>query len=95
VSEGGVSPRVRSLVAAEYGPSAGEALERLESLRVPFLGVPNERIVAAVLALARGDVARLEDACARAARDWRDVLVWAGFANGDWRERVDAYLGPS
>ena len=29
-----------------------------------------------------------------AGRDWRDVLVAAGFEHEDWPERLDDYLGP-
>ena len=47
-----------------------------------------ERIHAAMLLVARGSLARLLDAAARAELDWRDLLVEAGLANEDWRDRI-------
>lgn len=40
-----------------------------------------ERIRFAVLKLSGGDTAKLQDAIAGAAVDWRDILVSAGFAS--------------
>jgi hypothetical protein len=52
-----------------------------------------ERLQAAVVLWARGDVYRLRDAAAMAQSDWRDALVRAGLADDDWRQRLDAELG--
>jgi hypothetical protein len=54
----------------------------------------SERVQAAVVVWASGDLARLRDACDLAGRDWRDVLVRADLADADWRLRLDAELGP-
>ena len=40
-----------------------------------------ERIRFAVLKLSNGDLTKFEEAFNFAKRDWRDVLVWAGFGN--------------
>ena len=52
-----------------------------------------ERVLAAVLVLARGDDRRLWGAAREAEQDWRDVLVAAELANGDWPARLDELLG--
>lgn len=53
-----------------------------------------ERVHAAMLLIARGDLARLLDAAALAELDWRDLFVQAGLANDDWRDRIAEELGP-
>ncbi len=40
-----------------------------------------ERVRFAVLKISSGNEEKLLEAMALAKRDWRDVLVWAGFAN--------------
>ena len=53
----------------------------------------SERVQAAVVQLARGDLDRLDRQLREARIDWRDVLVAAGLAHEDWPERLDDYLG--
>jgi hypothetical protein len=53
----------------------------------------SERVQAAIVLCGRGDVAHIRDAQALATQDWRDVLVRAGLADDDWREKLDAQLG--
>jgi hypothetical protein len=42
-----------------------------------------------------GNLDRVRDAVELAERDWRDVLVRADLADGDWASRLDVELGPS
>jgi hypothetical protein len=58
-------------------------------------GRDEERIQAAVVICARGQVDRLSDACELAEQDWRDVLTGAGLADEDWRSRLETELGPA
>jgi hypothetical protein len=37
----------------------------------------------------------VDDAFRTAEQDWRDLLVGAGLANGDWPAVLDARLGPA
>ena len=53
----------------------------------------SERIQAAVVMLADGDLRRLRQALELTARDWRDLLVAAGLANEDWPQRLNDELG--
>ena len=52
-------------------------------------GVQHHRIVV----IAQGDNERFAMALAMSERDWRDSLVAADLANGDWPDRLDAELG--
>jgi hypothetical protein len=70
-------------------------LERLARLDLALAERQSfERIQTAILLLAHGDLAKLNDAAALAERDWRDVLVWSGLGDADWPERLDDELGP-
>jgi hypothetical protein len=78
-------------------PGVIHALERVNlgswlSTQPP---VGRERVLTAVLVLTRGEPARLAESIRIAERDWRDALVWAGLANGDWPQRLDELLGPA
>jgi hypothetical protein len=53
----------------------------------------SERVRAAVVLLADGDVARFRRAVDLAKADWRDLLVDAGLAHEDWPARLDEALG--
>ncbi|MEU9301904.1 hypothetical protein [Streptomyces sp. NPDC048269] len=54
----------------------------------------SERIRAAIIVLAEGDIDKFRQAIELAKMDWRDVLVAAGLADADWLIRLDAELGP-
>jgi hypothetical protein len=53
----------------------------------------SERIQAAAVLLADGNLRRLRQALELAAQDWRDLLVAAGLANADWPQRLNDELG--
>ncbi len=52
-----------------------------------------ERVQAAVVLWAGGDLGRFDDSLAVCEVDWRDALVRGGLADDDWPERLDAELG--
>jgi hypothetical protein len=54
----------------------------------------SERIRAAIILLADGDLTRFHQAIELAKTDWRDLLVAAQLANGNWPVRLDNELGP-
>lgn len=84
-----LSARTREHVHAMFAPDDVAAAERLLEERcgdgLPLIPDPTpdrlERFRFAVLRLSGGRLDRLEHAVASANRDWRDVLVAAGFAN--------------
>ncbi|MDX6541757.1 MAG: hypothetical protein QOI71_3367 [Gaiellales bacterium] len=89
-----VSPRLERKVRRDFaGSSADAALARLAALRLALAENQDcERIQTAVVLLAAGDDLKLERAALSAETDWRDVLVWSGLANGDWRARLGELL---
>ncbi|MCO1575879.1 hypothetical protein M8C13_08925 [Crossiella sp. SN42] len=80
-------------------PAAGSAEEihrQLAELRHDsddMLG--SERVQAAIVLLAAGDLARFRQAVTLSRTDWRDVLIAAGLANTDWATQLDQVLGPA
>jgi hypothetical protein len=54
----------------------------------------SERIRAAIVLLADGDLSHFRKAVELAKADWRDLLVAAGLAHEDWPARLDEALGP-
>ena len=91
-----VSARLAARVRRDFAPDASAAvLARLEGLDLHLAEKQSpERIQAAVVLLAQGDLAKFEHAAGRAERDWRDVLVWSGLGN-NWYPVLDAELGPA
>ncbi|WP_062312417.1 hypothetical protein [Demequina rhizosphaerae] len=87
-----VGDRIAERAADDFGRSAPRVVSALERLPVSLSADP-ERIQAAVLIAARGDLTMLDDALDHAREDHRDLLDRAGLAGGDWRERLDAALG--
>jgi len=77
--------------------SAGSVLEQLAGLprRAGYDDemLASERVQAAIVLLAAGDIGRLRRAVDLAAADWRDVLVAAGLADEDWPVQLDRELG--
>jgi hypothetical protein len=89
-----VSLRLELRVRRDFAGDAAEVvLQRLAALRPPMAEKQSiERIQAAVVLLAHGELDSFEHAAERAEIDWRDVLVWSGLA-GNWRGRLDEELG--
>ena len=52
----------------------------------------SERVRAAIVLLANGDLSRFRSTLELAKTDWRDLLVAAGLAHGDWPTRLDEAL---
>ncbi|MFC0431654.1 hypothetical protein [Kutzneria buriramensis] len=75
-------------------PAPAEALRLIDELPADH-GQDVERVQAAVVLYARGDISRLRDRLDLARIDWRDVLVSGDLADGDWPQRLDRELGPA
>ena len=95
-----LTPRMTAFVERAF--AGGDPAAALASLERVDLGdwlstqppIGRERVLGAILAMARGDPDRLARAIRDAERDWRDALVWGGLGNPDWPERLDELLGP-
>jgi hypothetical protein len=85
-----VTDRVRKRVEHDF-PAPGSADE---VARIVTEAADTERVQAAIVFWAAGDLGRLRDAVALTAQDWRDTLVRAGLADDDWTATLDAVLGP-
>lgn len=88
---GDVTARVRRRIENDF-PVAGSASE---VIRLVSESSDSERIQAAIVLWARGDLGRLMDIRDLAAKDWRDALVRGGLEHDDWPDRLDAELGRS
>lgn len=77
--------------------SADEILAVLDALpdKTRWPGPTPERIQAAVVLSAGGDVSRFLSAVDLAEIDWRDALMAADLGNTDWAERLERELGPA
>ena len=92
-----VSTRLEQLISQQFGTLTPQVIQWLERLNLPLvtsLGKPGvERVQTAIIIIAAGNMNRFLDAIQLAELDWRDVLVAAGLANGDWATRLDDILG--
>ncbi len=91
----GLSPLTWELVQKvfppDYAETAGLMLVAECGQNLPFCENSDEhqleRLRFAALKISQGDLDRLQEAIDEAKHDWRDELIWAGFA-----ERLDAHL---
>lgn len=88
---GELTARVRRRIENDFAESGSAA----EVVRLVSESSDSERIQAAILLWARGDLNRLMDVRDLAAKDWRDALVRGGLGHDDWPDRLDAELGRS
>lgn len=87
-----VSNRIAARVARDFGPNAGEALDALALAESGNQDA--ERVHAALVLMAEGNVERLWQAVELSALDWRDVLMNGGLADWDWPALLDREFGP-
>ena len=90
-----MTPRLEARIRSDFAPDdAALVSDELDALELPLIDGPApERIQAAIVVLAGGDLARFDEAVRIARVDWRDVLVASGLGNVDWPARLDLELG--
>jgi hypothetical protein len=86
-----VSARLRRRIEADF-PAAGSSDE---VTRLVARAADSERVQAAIVLWASGDMDRLHDVIALTAQDWRDTLVRGELADDGWPDQLDAELGPA
>lgn len=86
-----VSTRLSRRIKADF-PDAGSAPE-VE--RIVGGAADSERVQAAIVLAAKGDLRLVQHGVELAGIDWRDVLVNGGLADETWPELLDAELGPA
>ncbi len=79
-------------IAAQFGEEADHVTLLLAA--VESGNQDRERVVAAAVLGAHGDVLELGRLVELSQRDWRDVLVAGGLEHGDWPDVLDTWLGP-
>jgi len=91
-----LTDRMLARLDRDFGPSkAARARYLVEAVDIGHDETPlSERIQAALLIAAGGNLDRLLEAAALAETDWRDLLVNTDLADEDWPRRVDAFLAP-
>jgi len=90
-----VTERLRARIEADFGPDrAARVVDALRKHRPPLAALQDrERLLTAIVLMARGDQSRLDTALSMSGRDWRDTLVASGLANFDWPTRLRDELG--
>ena len=84
-----MSRRLRRRVEADFRePGSAD-----EVMRMVSQASDTERIQAAIVLWAGGDLSRIRDSVELIQVDRRDVLVRGGLADEDWPRRLDAELG--
>lgn len=87
-----VSERVAARVRRDFPASqVDEALREVARTETGNQDV--ERVHAAVVLAARGDLARLKELVELSHVDWRDLLMAAELGHGDWPELLDEEFG--
>jgi hypothetical protein len=84
-----ITARLRKRIALDFS-ARGSADE---VARMVSESSDSERVQAAIVLWASGDLERLRDVIGVTKEDWRDTLVRAGLTDEDWPERLDAALG--
>lgn len=85
-----VSARLQRRVAHDF-PQPGCAEEVVRLLAAVS---DSERVQAAIVFAADGDLRELQRGAELAAVDWRDVLMNGNLAHDDWPGVLDSELGP-
>jgi hypothetical protein len=87
-----LTERVRQRVERDFGDSAIEVRRLIDAWEI--LGEePSERLVAAAVLGARGDVSQLRAAIELSRIDWRDLLMGSGLEHEDWPDVLVAEFG--
>jgi len=90
-----LSPRLKARIGRDYGPGSDAVVSLLTRYvaRLPSAELQDpERLQAAPVLVAGGDVDALRRALELGMIDWRDLLVAAGLADGDWAQVLDREL---
>jgi hypothetical protein len=86
-----LSRRLRSRINRDF-PIPGSADE---VAHIVGEAADSERVQAAIVLWAAGDLDRLREVVTVTQQDWRDTLVRSGLVDDDWPERLSAELGPN
>ncbi|MDQ0605493.1 hypothetical protein QF037_009926 [Streptomyces canus] len=89
-----VTGRIAAVIARQYGSDTDAVISLIEEAELKVFHKPaHERIAAAVIIYADGDVDRFFRAIREMEIDWRDLLFDAHIENVGWESKVDDYFG--
>ena len=89
-----VSSRLARWIESEFPKSSAQrVLQELHGLPEALLGRQDPERIQAALVLHTGDWRTFQQRLHLLRLDWRDALVEADLANGDWPQRLDDVLG--
>jgi hypothetical protein len=91
VGDAGLTGRVEAGIRRDFPGRHDDVAKVLES------AIPGkqdrERVLAAIILSADGDMRRLHQAVELSRLDWRDALLAGGLAHEDWPQRLDVEFG--
>jgi hypothetical protein len=93
----GITTRLEARVRRDFSPHSAEKviafLQAVPDVHVASRQDP-ERLQTGAFILLEGDPRRIPQVQEILARDWRDILVWAGLGHSNWPDRLNEMLGP-
>jgi len=93
VAENGLTPRLAARIRKDFPNDYERVISQLESAESGNQG--RERVLAAIVISAQGDLGCLRSALELSRIDWRDVLMNGGLGHEGWPDRLDKELGPA
>lgn len=98
MADGLISARLHSRIARDFPePGAAKGIEgalRKLAEELKDSRQDPERLMAAAVLIAQGDVDRFRRAVGIARQDWRDLLMGGGLGHEDWPRVLDEELSP-
>ncbi|MFG2869531.1 hypothetical protein [Streptomyces sp. NPDC048338] len=89
-----ITSRIAARIEDQYGVEANSVSSLLkEAEEKVFHEAAEEKITAAVIILADGNVGKLIDAIELMETDWRDLLIAAELAHADWPSTLNDIFG--
>ncbi|MFC9055140.1 hypothetical protein [Streptomyces anthocyanicus] len=89
-----ITSRIAAKLEGQYGAEASTAATLLEEAEGRmFHEAAEEKITAAVVILADGNVDKFLGAIELMETDWRDLLIAAELAHADWPSKLDDIFG--
>ena len=82
-----MKPDTYQKIEKDFGDDIAPALDRFQALEAETKGMVDDRLVRAIIYLAKGDIGALDRYIVMAKLDWRDVLV-----NAEYRHPGDKKL---
>jgi hypothetical protein len=89
----GLTPRLLARIRKDFPADADRVVAMIDDLAGDLQ--VGERVLAAVVVMAKGDLERLRSEIDLARTDWRDTLMGTGLETDGWEDVLDRWLGPA